>query len=65
MGWVECESRLPRTPTGNDLLGVIKHCLNVEAGSFAPTFGREFPTREQLVSTETYDEDPVPVQFSD
>jgi hypothetical protein len=57
-GLSEPEARLPRTPTGNNLLGLIKHCLNVEAGCFGPTFGREFPTPEQLVSTETYDEDP-------
>ena len=57
-GLGEREARLPRTPTGNSLLGVLKHCLNVEAGCFGPTFSRDFPTPDQLVSTETYDEDP-------
>ena len=57
-GLGEREARLPRTPTGNSLLGVLKHCLNVEAGCFGPTFDRNFPTPDQLVSTETYDEDP-------
>jgi uncharacterized damage-inducible protein DinB len=37
---------------------VFKHCLNVEAGYFGPTFGREFPTPHELVSMETYAQDP-------
>ena len=57
-GLTEREARLPRTPTGNNLLGVVRHCLNVEAGYFGPTFGREFPTPEELVSSEEFDEDP-------
>jgi uncharacterized damage-inducible protein DinB len=57
-GLSEREARLPRTPTGNNLLGVVKHCLNVEAGYFGPTFGREFPTPDELVSMGAYDEDP-------
>jgi len=57
-GVSERDARRPRTPTGNNLLGVVKHCLNVEAGYFGPTFGREFPTPEELVPMEAYDEDP-------
>jgi uncharacterized damage-inducible protein DinB len=57
-GLSERDARLPRTPTGNNLLGVLKHCLNVEAGYFGPTFGREFPTPEELVPMSAYDEDP-------
>lgn len=57
-GLSERDVRWPRTPTGNNLLGVIKHCLNVEAGYFGPTFGREFPARQELVSMETFDHDP-------
>ncbi|MFI7604322.1 DinB family protein [Micromonospora sp. NPDC049366] len=57
-GLNEREARLPRTATGNNLLGVIKHCLNVEAGYFGPTFGREFPMPEELVPMRAYDEDP-------
>lgn len=56
-GVSERDARLPRTPTGNNLLGLIKHCLNVEAGYFGPTFGREFPTPAELVPMEAYDED--------
>lgn len=46
-GLGEREARWPRTSTGNNLLGILKHCLNVEAGYFGPTFGREFPTPEE------------------
>ncbi|MEU8406324.1 DinB family protein [Micromonospora sp. NPDC048842] len=52
------EARLPRTATGNNLLGALKHCLNVEAGYFGPTFGREFPTPDELVPMAAFDEDP-------
>jgi uncharacterized damage-inducible protein DinB len=57
-GLSERDSRLPRTATGNNLLGVVKHCLNVEAGYFGPTFGREFPTPAELVSMDEFDDDP-------
>ena len=39
-GLPERELRLPRTPTGTNLLGIVKHCLNVEHAYFGPTFGR-------------------------
>jgi uncharacterized damage-inducible protein DinB len=57
-GLSERDARLPRTPTGNNLLGLLKHCLNVEAGYFGVTFGREFPSPEELVWTGAYDQDP-------
>jgi hypothetical protein len=57
-GLGERDARLPRTPTGNNLLGLVKHCLNVEAGYFGPTFGRDFPTPHELVPIETYTLDP-------
>ncbi|MFI7079261.1 DinB family protein [Micromonospora sp. NPDC049903] len=57
-GLSEREARLPRTPTGNNLLGIVKHALNTEAGYFGPTFGRAFPTPEDLVSESAFDEDP-------
>jgi uncharacterized damage-inducible protein DinB len=57
-GLSEREARLPRTATGNNLLGALKHCLNVEAAYFGPTFGREFPAPEELVAMSAYDEDP-------
>jgi hypothetical protein len=60
-GLSEREARLPRTATGNNLLGVLKHCLNVEAGYFGPTFGREFSGQQELVPMSAYDEDPLTV----
>lgn len=57
-GLDERDARLPRTSTGNNLLGVLKHCLNVEAGYFGPTFGREFPTPDELVALEVFEKDP-------
>jgi hypothetical protein len=57
-GLSEREARRPRTPTGNNLLGVLKHCLNVEAGYFGPTFGRSFPTPQELVPDEALERDP-------
>jgi uncharacterized damage-inducible protein DinB len=56
-GLTEHEVRLPRTPTGNNLLGLLKHCLNVEAGYFGPTFEREFPTPYELVPDEALEQD--------
>ena len=57
-GLSERDARWPRTPTGNNLLGMLKHCLNVEVGYFGVTFGREFPTPEELVSLDVYEVDP-------
>jgi len=57
-GLSERDVRLPRTRTGNNLLGAVKHALNIEAGYFGPTFGREFPTPEELVPLEAFDDDP-------
>src|SRR5580698_9158149 len=63
-GLSEREARLPRTATGNNLLGVVKHCLNVEAGYFGPTFGREFPTPAELVPLQAFEEDPQAAWFA-
>jgi uncharacterized damage-inducible protein DinB len=57
-GLSERDARLPRTPTGNNLLGVLKHCLNVEVGYFGQTFGREFRTPHELVAEEALGQDP-------
>ncbi|MFI7430135.1 DinB family protein [Micromonospora sp. NPDC049836] len=57
-GLSEREARMPRTATGTNLLGILKHCLNVEVGYFGPTFGRDFPTPEELVPMSAYDDDP-------
>ena len=56
-GLSERDMRLPRTPTGTNLLGIVKHALNTEVIYFGPTFGREWPTPEELVSAD--DPDPL------
>jgi hypothetical protein len=33
-GASERDVRLPRTPTGTNLIGIVKHCANVEYGYF-------------------------------
>jgi uncharacterized damage-inducible protein DinB len=57
-GLSERELRLPRTPTGMNLLGIVKHMANVEVGYFGDTFGRIWATSDELVTMETLDADP-------
>jgi uncharacterized damage-inducible protein DinB len=42
-GLDEYEIRRPLTPTGTNLLGLVKHLASVEAGYFGACFGRPFP----------------------
>jgi hypothetical protein len=56
-GLSERDLRLPRTPTGTNLLGLVKHALNTEAIYFGPTFDREWPSPDELVSRD--DPDPL------
>ncbi|MFJ6676518.1 DinB family protein [Actinosynnema sp. NPDC091369] len=42
-GLGEYDVRRPLTPTGTNLLGLVKHLAGVEAGYFGHTFGRPFP----------------------
>jgi hypothetical protein len=57
-GLSEREARMPRTPTGTNLLGIIKHVTNVEAGYLGLTFDRPFPEPGLLVSENDFDADP-------
>ena len=57
-GLSEREARLPRTPTGTNLLGIIKHVTGVEAVYLGATFGRPFPHPEELIPDERFDIDP-------
>ncbi|MEU3275482.1 DinB family protein [Saccharomonospora sp. NPDC006951] len=41
-GLSEYDARRPLTPTGTNLLGLVKHLAAVEAGYFGRTFGRPF-----------------------
>ncbi len=56
-GLSEREQRLPRTPTGTSLLGLVKHALNTEVVYFGLVFGRTWPTPEELVPAD--DPDPL------
>jgi hypothetical protein len=44
-GLTEYDARRPLTPTGTNLLGLIKHLSNTEARYFGDVFGRPFPER--------------------
>ena len=57
-GLSERDLRLPRTPTGTNLIGIVKHMANVEIGYFGDTFGREWPTPDERVSDERFEVDP-------
>src|SRR5450432_1760964 len=41
-GLSEYDVRRPMTPTGTNLLGLVKHLASVEFGYFGDTFGRPF-----------------------
>src|SRR6266545_5085534 len=41
-GLSEYDIRRPLTPTGTNLLGLVKHVASVELGYFGDTFGRPF-----------------------
>ncbi|MFF9566679.1 DinB family protein [Streptomyces sp. NPDC014685] len=45
-GLSEYDIRRPLTPTGTNLLGLLKHLAGVELGYFGDTFGRPFFTGE-------------------
>lgn len=45
-GVSERDARRPLTPTGTNLLGLVKHVASVEAGYFGATFGR--PLQEPM-----------------
>ncbi len=46
-GLSERALRTPRTGTGTNLLGLVKHAASVEIGYFGETFGRDWPTPEE------------------
>ncbi len=41
-GLSEYDVRRPLTPTGTNILGLVKHAAGVELGYFGDTFGRPF-----------------------
>lgn len=56
----ERQLRWPRTPTGTNLLGIARHCANVEIGYLGPTFGRPWPHPDLpgFVDERAYETDP-------
>ena len=55
-GLSEYDMRRPMTPTGTNLLGLVKHMTGVEIGYFGDTFGRPFP--ESLPWYDGMDDEP-------
>jgi hypothetical protein len=49
-GLGEYDVRRPMTPTGTNLLGLVKHLAYVEMGYFGPTFGRPVPEVDPWLS---------------
>ncbi|MGO3885188.1 MAG: DinB family protein [Mycetocola sp.] len=47
-GASEYDVRRPLTPTGTNLLGLVKHLAGVEAGYLGDVFGRPYPAPEEL-----------------
>jgi hypothetical protein len=56
-GASELDVRRPLTPTGTNLLGLVKHLATVDAGYLGEVFGRPFP--ETMPWTEVDDEPEV------
>ncbi|MFI5801745.1 DinB family protein [Streptomyces sp. NPDC051561] len=56
-GLSEYDVRRPLTPTGTNLLGLLKHLAGCETGYFGDTFGRPFP--EPMPWIEEFDENPT------
>ncbi|MFC0628450.1 DinB family protein [Kribbella deserti] len=54
-GLSEYDVRRPLTPTGTNLLGLVKHAIGVEIGYFAFTFDRPFPEHVQWATDEAED----------
>ena len=54
-GLTERDLRLPRTATGTNLLGLVKHCAGVEHEYFITSFGR---TSDIVLPDNDYDADP-------
>lgn len=54
-GLSEREARMPRTPTGTNLLGLVKHAATVEIGYFGGVFGRPWARPEDAPWLEAAD----------
>jgi hypothetical protein len=47
-GLSDYDIRRPMTPTGTNLLGLVKHCAGVESQYFGEVMGRPFPGEDDL-----------------
>ena len=47
-GLSDYDIRRPMTPTGTNLLGLVKHCAGMESGYFGQVVGRPFPGEDDL-----------------
>lgn len=56
-GVSEYDVRRPLTPTGTNLLGIVKHVATVEAGYLGECFGRPFPEAMPWVEEDAEDND--------
>jgi uncharacterized damage-inducible protein DinB len=56
-GLSEYDIRRPMTPTGTNLLGLVKHCARVECGYFGEVMGRPFPGEHHLDWSDNDDEE--------
>ncbi len=52
-GLSERDARYPRTGTGTNLLGIVKHAVSVEAGYLGEVFGRPFPGETPWLAEES------------
>ncbi len=55
-GLSERDLRLPRTPTGTNLLGLVKHCAYIEHGYFVTCFSQPSPI---VIPDLDYEADPI------
>jgi hypothetical protein len=61
-GLSERDARLPRTPTGTNPGGLVKHAANIEIGYFGDSFGHLWPTPDRVPMLQ-YLEDPQADMF--
>src|ERR1700750_881922 len=54
----ERDLRMPRTPTGTNLIGIVKHVANLEIDYFGDTFGRAWLTPDERTTEADYEAAP-------
>ena len=64
-GLSDYDIRRPMTPTGTNLLGLVKHCAGVECGYFGGVVGRPFPGEGDLDWHDGDDAEPSGDMYAD